>query len=201
MTTVLLVLVCLLAVIVFLQMGALVEMYGQLRQVRTHLDMVDQPDPLDLGMSQGALPSSVGLPAELDTAQRALVLFLSNKCQTCFEIAADLGGALPKQLWLVVVPVSGGDASSFVARFGLHGERMLVDEREQVVGRLGLEITPSAIVIEEGRLATAQTVPTTRQLYHLLPTTHRSMTLVPRALRAEDDLVPADATRHLENQG
>ena len=185
MTTVLLILVCLLVVVAFVQFGALIEMFQQLNQVRQHLDMFDTPSPMDLGESHGLRPSEILLPAELDGAEHAVVLFLSNKCKGCFDIAATLaGGALPPHLWLVIVPVSGGDASDFVEQYQLRGERTMVDLDERVAGRLGLDITPAALIVTNGRLDEAKTVPSPRQLYAMLPTaeTEARRVLVPRTV-------------------
>lgn len=180
MTTVLLALLCLFGVVLFIQLGAMVEMYDQLKQVRTHLNMFDRANPLDLGVSHGLQPSGIGLPEELDHAENAVVLFLSNKCATCFEIAADLGGGnLPPNVWLVIVPVSG-DVRMFIKTYGLYGDRILTDEDESIVNALGLDITPSAAIVEKGRLVAARTVPTTRQLYALLPQQTPRRVLVPK---------------------
>lgn len=180
MTTVFLILVCLLAAAVFVLLGALVEMYGQLDQVRRHLDMFDSPTPLDLGPSQDRQPSAVGLPAQLDQADHEVVVFLSNKCQTCFQIAERLrGGVLPPSTWLVVVPVSG-TASEFVEQFGLTGDRIVLDQDERIVNSLGLEVTPSALTIENGRITRAQTIPTARQLYAVVPSSSPRIVLTPK---------------------
>lgn len=194
MTTALFVLVCLLAAAMFVLLGALVEMYGQLQQIRAHLNMFDSPTPLELGRSQGIAASAAGLPAELDRADRATVLFLSNKCQTCFEIAASLhGGLLPPSLWLVVVPVSG-DADEFIDTFALRGERILVDHDEHIAHTLGLDITPAAIIVQSGHLEQAQTVPSIRQLHALLPGAQtRRLVLVPKkGSKAMADSVSAE---------
>ncbi|MFL6076874.1 MAG: hypothetical protein ACJ73S_26060 [Mycobacteriales bacterium] len=179
MTIVLLILVCVLGAGLFVQFGALVEMYEQLKQVRRYLHLVDTPETLDLGVTAGQPPSTVGLPAELDAAANGLVLFLSNKCESCRTLAANLrGGALPEALWVVVVPVSG-DAESFVEEFDLRHPRVLVDDGEQIVNRIGLDTTPVLIAVEGGTLARAQTVPTVRQLYQALPIVDKR-TFVPK---------------------
>ncbi len=169
MNVVLLVLLCLLAAVVFIQLGAMVEMFRHVQQIRTHLDLVDRPLPLDLGARQGAQPSAIGLPAVLDGAQTAMVLFLSNTCATCRSIAAALRGAVPQTLWVVVEPVFNDDADLFVEEFALQNERVLVDQESRIAGQLGLDITPSAIFIQDGRIERAQTVPSSRQLFSVLP--------------------------------
>lgn len=169
MTTFILILLCVFAVALFIQFGALIEMYEQLKQVRKYLDMVDEPEILDLGLARGLAASAVGLPAELDGVDRAMVLFLSTKCETCRQLAANLhGGSLPPGLWVVVVPVIG-DGSDFVAAHELVGEHILVDVDEQITSRIGLDLSPVAVHVEGGKLAKAHTVPTVRQLYAAIP--------------------------------
>lgn len=169
MITLLLVLVVLYGVVIFIQLGALVEMYGQVQQIRAHLDMFDKSNPIDLGVSEGRLASGIGLPSELDDTDSALVLFLSNRCETCFQVASAFqNGELPPSLWLVVVAVSG-DAKEFVDQFQLRGDRIIVDDDETIARNLGLNVHPSAVTVEHGRIRGASTVPTVRRLYSMLP--------------------------------
>ncbi|WP_051751672.1 hypothetical protein [Streptosporangium amethystogenes] len=173
MTTVLLVLVCLLAVVLFIQIGAQVELFEQVRQIRGYLDMEDKPTPVELGTLEGASPSRFGLPAVLDHAEQAVVLFVSNKCETCRNLASALrGGAVPPSMWVVVVPVTG-DGNEFIDEFELRGERVLLDEGELIVNSIGLDLTPVALHIAEGKLTRAHTVPTVRQMYAATPITYR----------------------------
>jgi hypothetical protein len=166
--------------LLFVQFGALVEMFQQVKQIRGYLDMVDTPTPLELGPSNGARPSSVGLPSVLDESAEALVLFISNKCETCVVLAQSLaGGDLPEGLWLVVVPVLS-DPKEFLDQFRLRGERVLIDDG--LSNRIGLDITPAAVLIERGRMTEAHTVPSVRQLYASIPGfIKRNRTLTPKA--------------------
>ena len=109
MTTVMLVLVGLLAVGLCILLGAFAELFHQVQQIRAQLGMVDRATPLDLGAKRDALASSVGLPAALDDAGEAMVLFLSNRCTTCRAIAHELDGTVPPGLWIVAEPVTGDD--------------------------------------------------------------------------------------------
>jgi hypothetical protein len=169
MTVAQVVLTCLLWIIVFVMFGALVEMYQQLAQVRKHLGMFDAPGPIDLGDRLNVAPSAVGLPGYLDGADQSVVLFLSNKCETCIALAEVLGGdALPPRLTLVIVPVFQGEAQQFIDRFQLHHERTIGDTDGKIVKQLKLDTTPVAIVVTDGVLERAQTVPTSRQLFTLL---------------------------------
>ena len=100
------VVLCIFGGTLFIQFGALIEMYQQLKQVRHYLEIVDTPTPIALGSLEGARPSDIGLPAALDEAAQAMILFLSNKCETCSIIARSFAGTLPDGLWVVVVPES-----------------------------------------------------------------------------------------------
>ncbi|MFI6458343.1 hypothetical protein ACIBF6_43200 [Streptosporangium amethystogenes] len=173
MTTVLLIVICLMAVVLFIQIGAQVELFQQVKQIRDYLDMEDKPTPVELGTLEGARPSDFGLPAALDEADRAVVLFLSNKCGSCRDLALALsGGAVPPAMWVVVVPVTG-DGNEFITEFGLHGERVILDEEERIVDGLGLAITPVALHITQGKLTRAHTVPTVRQMYVNAPVPYK----------------------------
>ncbi len=71
-----------------------------------------------------------------------------------------------------MVPVSE-TAADFVDLFELRGERVLIDDEERIVKRIGLDLTPVAIIVENGRVARAQTVPTVRQFRAALPKVDR----------------------------
>jgi hypothetical protein len=169
MTAVLLVLLSLLAFGLCILLGALVELFNQVQQIRTQLGMVDRATPLDLGAKRDALASTVGLPAVLDDTGDAMVLFLSNRCTTCRAIAHELDGTVPPAV-CVAEPVTGDDqeAEAFLQEFRLDGGRALVDRQTQIAEQLDLNVTPSAIFIENGRLRRAQTVPSSRQLSAML---------------------------------
>jgi hypothetical protein len=172
--------VLLLAGSTFVAFGVIVELYSQLAQIRKYLELVDTPTTLDLGDNAGQMASSVGLPAELDGTERAVVLFLSNKCETCITIAENLAGApLPAGLWVALVPVLSGDMTDFLARYPLRGNHVLLDGVSAIAARIGLDVTPAAVIIDRGRLTAAQTVPTIRQLYVALRS-QKKRVLVPR---------------------
>jgi len=170
MSVVVFVLVCLLAALMFVELCALVELFRQVQQIRAHLDLVDRPTPIDLGRARGLAPTTFGLPDPLDTAQTAMVLFLSNKCATCRVLASALHGAVPLTMWIVVEPIiEEGEAHALVEEFRLHSERTLIDRQGRIAGHLGLDITPSALFIENGQLHRASTVPSSRQMFSMLP--------------------------------
>jgi hypothetical protein len=172
MTTVLLILVCLLGALVVVLLGALVELFKQVQQIRAELQLDGSAGttPIGLGERQGVAPSAIGLPAELDEAGGAIVLFLSDRCTTCRSIAASLQGAVPPGVWIVAEPVAGvdADAGAFLEEFRLGGGRTLIDSESGIADRLSLDITPAAVFVENGRLERAETVPSPRRLSSLL---------------------------------
>lgn len=157
---------CLLAAMAIILLGAQVELYEQVKQIRRLLDLTDSVTELEI-KARNAIPSSAGLPADLDGASRAAVLFLSNKCATCQTLAASLrGGNLSRNLWLIVVPV-GKDVAAFLNAYELVGDRILVDNGEKIASGLGLSVTPAALEVEGGRIVRAHTVPSVRHLREL----------------------------------
>jgi hypothetical protein len=172
MTTVLLVLVCLFGALVVVLLGALVELFKQVQQVRAQLDVAGAaaPTPIDLKERQGVRPSSVGLPRALDEASGAIVLVLSDRCITCRAIAGLMQASVPPGIWVVAEPVSGVDeeAEEFVREFGLGGDRTLVDRQSAIAEQLDLDVTPAAIYVENGQLQRAETVPSSQRFATVL---------------------------------
>lgn len=181
MTLATLVLLCVLAAVVFVQLGALMELFRQVQQIRQHMDLEDRPAPLALGRLTEEPATSVGLPAELDHARSAMVLFLTSRCATCRSIAAAFKAAVPLAMWVVVEPIADDDADAFVEEFQLVGDRTIVDRGGHIADRLGLDITPAAIFIEHGRLQRAETVPSSRQAFAMLPAVRHLRTPTPPA--------------------
>jgi hypothetical protein len=160
-------------------------MYQQLKQVRDYLELVDSPIPVELGSSVGQRPSAVGLPAELDEAEHALVVFLTTSCATCRTIAGNVGGgALPSTVWVVVEP-SQGVSTEFLDEFDLHGPRVLLDEGSAVADALGVDVTPVGLTVRDGRWTEGRTIPSVRQLYAVTPEVTRTRVLTPRAEERE----------------
>lgn len=169
MTAVVYVIVALFGAVVFLLFGAQIELFRTVRQIRDYAGLIDRPEPVSLGAAEGTAPSDYGLPAYLDSAHRAVVLFLSDKCATCRSIAAALDGALPRGVVVVIDPGPSAVADLTVA-FQLDPDRTVVDAGRTVMTALGLNITPLGVVVREGRLVQASTLPSTRHFYALLET-------------------------------
>ena len=162
-----------LAILVFVLFGALLELYRDVRQLRDALGILDRPLTIDIGAVAQAAPSRFGLPPALDTAASATVLFLSDTCATCRVLAAALNAVVPPGLCIVMEARDAKSAEQFLAAFGLHADApdgmVCVDGSRDIAKRLGLDITPAAFRVENGRLVSATTVPSARYLFSILP--------------------------------
>jgi hypothetical protein len=180
-TYILLAIVIALGVLVFLLLGALVEMYRDLAQIREYTGLLDRPQPIELGDREGSRPSEWGLPAELDGKRRALVMFLSDRCATCRTIVWSLHGTVPEHVFLVLepgpMPTGGGSGGGeLVAAIAERSDRVVIDRDHAIADRMGIHMSPSALVVEDGTIARAVTVPSVRQ-FEALVTMTRSINL------------------------
>lgn len=161
-----------LALLVFLLLGMVIELHRDVRQLRDAAGILDRPLTVKLGALAGARPSSYGLPRALDSAESAIVLFLSDRCATCNVLAGGLGGSLPAGLWVVLEARGPADAEEFLAKYDLTARsadgRLLVDVARAIAGRLGLRTTPVGFRVERGRFVGATTVPSRRYLSSIL---------------------------------
>jgi len=173
MATIALIVAGVLALLVAVLFGALAEMYRDIRQMRDAIGILDRPLPIDIGNVAHTSPRAHGLPRALDSAASALVLFLSDRCGTCRQLAAGLSRPLPDGLWLVLEARSEGSAASFLDRYGLSDEarngRLVLDVAGDIATRIGLQTTPVAFRVENGLLIQATTVPSSRYLVSILP--------------------------------
>lgn len=171
-TYILLALVIALGVLVFLLLGALVEMYRDLAQVREYSGLLDRPVPVEIGDRKGTRPSEWGLPSSLDTERRALVMFLSDTCATCRTIVTSLNGTVPDHVVLVLEPGAKGATGEYVAPIAAAGSnRVVIDLDRSIAERLQIQMSPTALVIENGTIDHAITVPSVRQFDALVSMT------------------------------
>jgi len=173
MAAALMVAVGVLAVLVFLLFAIVIELYRDVRQLREVAGILDRPLDVDLGDVAGTKPSAYGLPGALDSAASAIVLFLSDRCGTCQALAAGFRGALPTELWVVLEAASPRATQEFLASHRLTaastGGRLLADAAGKIAEGIGLRTTPVAFRVDNGRIAGATTVPSTRYLSSILP--------------------------------
>ena len=173
MVTLTLLLVAALAVVTFLLFGALLELFKDVRQMRDVMGVLDRPLDLSIDRIEGTAPSLYGLPSALDSANSALVLFLSDKCSTCRILADSLRQGVPQGLWVIVEAGTRDAARAFLERFELDKAqddgRVAVDVDGKIAGRIGLDTTPVGFHIKNGRFVNATTVPSVRYFQSIVP--------------------------------
>jgi hypothetical protein len=165
-------LVAVLALVVFLLLGAVVELFRDVQQLRQALGILDQSTDVDIGKVAGGRPSAYGLPTALDAAPFALVLFLHETCGTCRALAAGLDGRVPEGLWVVMEARDREAATQFLQRYGLSDQaspRVIIDDDQRSAQLLGLDIASVALRIQNGTIVSASTVPSNRYLESVLP--------------------------------
>jgi len=160
--------VCLLTVLVSICVLALVDQYRTLEVVRSELGVNDTPEAIAVPDGLPEPPSAAGLPAEFDGHQRLTVLFLSTMCSTCQTIAKRLRGEVPYGVKLVVEARSHEDAEQWLTASRMPADRVIVDEESRIAGLLDITVAPAAVVFRDGRVVSAQTIPSFRQLEALL---------------------------------
>jgi len=158
-----------LALFVAVLFGALVELFRDMRQMRDALGILDRPLNVDLGQVAGTRPSSHGLPGELDAQHSAIVLFLSERCETCRALAAALTWPLPNGLWVVIEARDAASAARFAEMYGFADERITIDVEGAIAISMGLNTSPVGFRVEHGVLTSATTVPSSRYLMSILP--------------------------------
>ena len=166
--------VTVLALLNLVLFGALLELFRDVRQLRVISGLIDRPLPVSLGAIAGTPPSLHGLPETLDSAQSALVLFLSEKCGTCRVIAESLGGSVPANTWVVVETASSERGREWLRVYGFPEpdgpmSRLVLDVGSNIAARIGIDTTPVGLFVEAGRLTAGTTVPSSRQLFAIVP--------------------------------
>lgn len=178
MTIALSIAVVLLGALLFVLLGSQVEMYRDISQLRDLSGLIDRPLTVDVSAAVGGKPSAYGLPAELDAVDAGIALFLSDKCGTCRSIANSLADAVPADLWLVLDPANPRKDSEIKVSYQLDPAKVTVDRSREISSSVGVTITPAAVVVRDGRIERAATVPSTRQLQDLLTSLRSGAPLV-----------------------
>ena len=160
------------ALVLLLVIAAQVELFRDVAQLREATGVIDRPLPIDLGSALDSSPSRFGLPAALDAQLGGMVLLLSTRCATCRAISHTLGGVVPQGVWILLLAASPAEADEWRRAYHFSDDRLVWDRPagnpDSIAERIGVVTTPSALVVERGRLVRAQTVPSTRALFSLL---------------------------------
>jgi len=162
----------LLALLVFLLLGVVIELQRDVRQLRDATGILDRPLEVDLGDLVGASPSSYGLPVGIDVSGVAIILFLSDRCGTCHALAKAFGASLPAGLWVILEAGTQQAAEEFLRTYELSDgldERLIVDVSRRIAEQMGVRTTPVGFRVENGKFVSATTVPSRRYLSSILP--------------------------------
>lgn len=161
-------LVAVLTVVTVVLAGTTVELLRAVEQIRAHIGLEDKPTLLDIGSSVGQQPSSFGLPQVLDDIDRAVVLILSDRCASCRAIAAEISGDVPDDVFILLEEGRREDlGKSLQVRYDLPPSRTIIDYGGGIAGRLGVDTTPAGVVVRQGRVVSAQTIPSARRIVEL----------------------------------
>ncbi|MGW5679455.1 hypothetical protein ACWEV4_30990 [Streptomyces sp. NPDC003860] len=160
--------VSVLSVLVLVCLLALVDQYQTQQLIRGRLELDDAPAPIEIPGDRELAPSAIGLPAELDTQEHLVVLFLSTTCDTCKTIAKKLDGRPPATLWVVLVEGFQERAEAWFSDTGLPRAQGTVDLDGRISDAFELDVTPAAFVYRNGEVILGQTIPSFRQLDSLL---------------------------------
>lgn len=156
-----------LAFVVTVCSAALVEVFRQLAELRSALNLQDEPIPIGLKTGERRT-DEIGLAKEITREPKAIVVFLSPKCATCLSIADAFRGGSPGTVWFVVP--SSPAPTALIETLAESAERVILDENDEIANRLGLHVTPSVLTVSFGEITRAQAVGSARQVLGMIPT-------------------------------
>lgn len=156
------------AVLLALVCGALLEVFRQLESIRVITRLDDHPVPLEL-KAQGRSSHEVGIPIALDEVPEAIAVFLSGKCSTCRTIAAAFKGGAPNDVWFILEADQESARNALLALLAVSADRAVWDQGSVIADTIGLDVMPSVVSLTYGRLTRAYGVSSVKQVLDLLP--------------------------------
>lgn len=98
-----------------------------------------------------------------------LVLLLSSRCGSCFEIAKQLGKKFPEGVHILLAGGPPGEAERFIQDHALPDAKCTVDDGDQIVQKMGIDASPLGLRVGlDGNFSTVSTVPAARHIGDLL---------------------------------
>ena len=168
---------CILALLVTLCCGALLEVFRQLASVRTILKLDDRAMPLDLA-GQGKSAAVVGIEVGLERLPESICVFLSSRCSTCRTIAAAFKGGPPANTWFILEVDNESGRNTMLGLLGASADRTVLDHNSVIAGALGLDVTPSIVSFDYGVVSRAYGVSSVKQVIDLLPSALPARTIM-----------------------
>ena len=162
-----------LSLLVVFQGFVLVEMVGQVAQIRRRLDLDDQPVLIGTDLSGKPLPalaqdawSRNGGPTD-----GAFVL-LSVDCTTCRLVASELRAVTNRFEHRRVVAVlqarEQGEAREMLLETGLDPDETIVDLDGEYGAAFGIDVRPAAVLVHDDAVGEAAAVRNANQLRRFL---------------------------------
>lgn len=145
---------------------ALIDQYKGILQIRHRLDLKDTAIDLDIAET-GVLASETGLPSPFSTEEGVVAVLFSTKCASCFSVAEGFKGRVPAGAFAIIAG-SEVQCREFQDRVGLTGDRVLMDVDGRIADKLRVRTFPSALLFSRGELTAAKSVPSYRELRHVI---------------------------------
>lgn len=103
----------------------------------------------------GTRASSHGLPAEIDSTDRHLVLVVSPMCARCGLIMGSLHGTMPEGLTVVVTASAPARMREWTEEHGLAEGDLVFDDDMSIAKSLGVDSSPTALGFAAGEICFA----------------------------------------------
>lgn len=182
---------CVIAAVVALLCGALLEVFRQLESIRVITRLDDYAIPLEL-RAQGMAAAEIGIPIALDEIPEAIVVFLSGRCSTCRTIASAFKSGAPEHVWFILEADQEVARNALLALLAGSADRAMWDQGSVIADTIGLDVMPSVVSLSYGRLTRAYGISSVKQVLDLLPAAQPAQmvrsdagpTLVPKASAA-----------------
>ncbi len=151
-----------------LLLGAQIELFRDLAQIREATGAIDTPAPLDISPVLGSKLTDIGFPETIEFGDRGIVLFLSDRCATCRTIARDIAGKDLSGLAVVLIRDSLPNGATAPSRYNWRNDRIVIDSGGSLSAAAGIDTTPAAVLIESRAIRGASSIPSTRALYRVI---------------------------------
>lgn len=155
----------------FAMMGELASRVPQAQDQQVPQVMPPEPiSEIQLGVVPPDWPTEL---AHLSTADRAVIVVLSTLCTSCGRVASGQTGPLTGVSGLIISCPRPSKGNEFLSENPmLRDHRVALDVAgEWLTTHLGIDVSPSVLVFERGRLLSAHTFVSAASL-HLLPAHH-----------------------------
>jgi hypothetical protein len=156
------------AAVVLVICGALVEVFRQISDIRTTLDLDDVPLPLALG-NLSISAADLAMPDAVAKLPEAIVVVLSRKCATCISIAQSFAAGAPETVWFVLQTAADEVGTAGDMLDGCR-DRVVIDIDSKISEKAGVNVAPSVLSLRWGQVERAQAVSSVRQVMSLVPT-------------------------------